>query len=1107
MKITLLALAIFFAQSCSSFQINPLRDALQRTKITTACTKHTFQTSKHDASPTRTRTPTALFMGRNANPKVIYQKVIRAPKDNQFFLPSLIDYMQTDFQVPKDLPMVYTLAIPSDDGNDDDDQQQQQKDGDGYSILEMDSPLSRNSDATRMEVEVVGIYTDEDNASGATLPSMAMVVVKKMNILEGGDVIMKRMFDDSEAKIVKALDVGLDDFVDGKVVVRRGAGAGTGGWKNSALDGLDTDTGSIPGIEMDEVGEWSALDSLGDFEGFDEIDGTMEDLMVASTGKNTGSEEDISKSYKDDGIIDAVVSDVTENEKDGVGARVRVDKRAKATNEAAKPQVLTKATTATADSEPVQDFAVQAAKAVAARRKRENENKQKDEVNVVASGGDFAVESAKAAAAAKKMASKESTKTKVAKKKDKNNVKKTAAPAMPQEVTMGEAMPMELPTVGVSPMLQNLSKGVSSSSSFQVKISDKESFVKQNKVFEKAITANANGNNGASANKKGKQIQRNINMVTDTSVDTTSLSEEERQKSFDDLSFKEVTASIVDPPSSSFPTIENGEITKTDKEMEQDILKAAMDMMPGQSNEGPSEDDMSAEELLKSILKFGDEKEKEEADGSGFVKGAFSKAKELTAEKKTAGVSYKEVSKTPSFAEDIKYEDAANGTKTLSPEEELKLIFAAGEKIAEGRMTPAKAMQDRDLASPEKKSQSIVTDQYVDELIEKDKTVPGNARTLDDELAELEVRISKSPGEDTEAYGPNAVFDVFSGPEVYNPNVDPLSAVNWPGALPETRTDVRLPPELDEAVKSAKFAANLLSRIIEEEQDDDKKVFYIDGKRISDNQVQRLRQAVDDGVAVGLIDDPIKFMKERSRLQMLVNELSNQPEERFGEIATFYKDLLLSDNFVTLLKENLSSMASKHLEIKRSGEDPTEAEAQFTRERHVLGKLVKYSQLLLKEVQALGAELETTQLEVIRSICNVAMNPDHTTEEETAEALSDAVRDMKPLLDESFVAYLKYAIAEEEGRLARGGLLDDPEYNRWLFVLQIVQEGVYAELGVGVQRYIDHISYVLRMETKKERKQLLAELIDVMPSLVSSCILLSVMTSPFLSAANFVSIL
>jgi hypothetical protein len=360
---------------------------------------------------------------------------------------------------------------------------------------------------------------------------------------------------------------------------------------------------------------------------------------------------------------------------------------------------------------------------------------------------------------------------------------------------------------------------------------------------------------------------------------------------------------------------------------------------------------------------------------------------------------------------------------------------------------------------------------------------------LDDELAELEVRISKTPGEDSDAYGPNPVFDIFSGPETYNPNVDPLTAVNWPGAQPGSRTDVKLPTELSEAIKSAKFAASLLSKIVEESDGGQSKVFYLEGKKISDDQVQRLRRAVEEGVAVGLIEDPIQYMQEKARLQMLVKELANQPEERFGEIATFYKDVLLSNNFVLLLKDNLKSMADRHLEMKRSGKDSTELDEQHRKERDVLGKLVKYAQLLLKEAQALGAELETTQLEIIRSICNVAMDPNHKTEEETSIALKDAVRDMKPLLDENFVAYLKYAIAEEEARLARAGLLDDPEHNRWLFVLKIVQEGVYSELAVGVQRYIDHIGYVLRMETKQERKQLLAKLIDVMPSMVSYLIL------------------
>jgi hypothetical protein len=51
----------------------------------------------------------------------------------------------------------------------------------------------------------------------------------------------------------------------------------------------------------------------------------------------------------------------------------------------------------------------------------------------------------------------------------------------------------------------------------------------------------------------------------------------------------------------------------------------------------------------------------------------------------------------------------------------------------------------------------------------------------------------------------------------------------------------------------------------------------------------------------------------------------------------------------------------------------------------------------------LGAELEAMQLELIRSICEVAMDPKYATEDEAVTALSDAVRDMRPLLDENFV--------------------------------------------------------------------------------------------------------
>ena len=328
------------------------------------------------------------------------------------------------------------------------------------------------------------------------------------------------------------------------------------------------------------------------------------------------------------------------------------------------------------------------------------------------------------------------------------------------------------------------------------------------------------------------------------------------------------------------------------------------------------------------------------------------------------------------------------------------------------------------------------------------------------------------------------MFDVFSGPEVYNPNVDPLTAVNWPGAVPGTRNDITLPPELKDAVEQAQFASKMLRKIRQVENEDGPTgKFFLGEKEIDAKKVSYLRKCVEEAVVVGLIPDPLDYLEEEAKLRMVLDEMSWQPIERFEDVASNYRDLLLSDNFASLIRERLEEMRAADRKAMKEGDINSDEQAKNEKEREILGKLITYAQLLLKETRALGAELEASHLEVIRSICQVAMDPSHQTEEETSMALTDAVRDMRPLFDDSFVAYLKYAIAEEQGKLARSGLLDDPEHNRWLFVLKIVQEGVYAELSKGINRYIDHIMYVLRMESKSERRMLLEKLIDVMPSM------------------------
>lgn len=585
------------------------------------------------------------------------------------------------------------------------------------------------------------------------------------------------------------------------------------------------------------------------------------------------------------------------------------------------------------------------------------------------------------------------------------------------------------------------------------------------------------------ATPKEKEKSNKVQSISEDDNNTNEMSEEERQKELDNI-----FTNILDPSSIDMndPKIkEMMQNTENDEEINQ-ILNA---MGAGS--------DVSPEELLQNVLDFGQESDKKEQVGYGFATGAFEKAKELLrqptmmkATKNTAPSPAQEVQERAdgNIADfmkipepEINMEKQENGV--LDEQEELRRIFAAGERVAEGRIVNTFDVANQNENTLAESNTGKLTDKDIDDLIASDQTIK-DAKSVDEELAELEIRIARNPGEGAPA---GEVFDIFNPPPKSSSlmdDEDPTMAVNYPGALPGTKNVNNLPKELKEAVQYAKFAADTLSKITQDEYDDDK--FYLGTKEIPKKQVFMLEKCVDEAVQAGFLDiHPLDEMAERARLTMLIDELAQQPDEdRFDDIVEGYKDLLLSDRFIKLIKERLTRMANREKVRRENGvEEGSIDDQKDVVEREHLSKLTRVAMLLLKETRAMGAELEASQLQIIRSICQVAMDPKHTTEEEAAVALTDTVRNMRPLLDDSFVAYLKYAIAEEEGRLARRGQLEDLEYNSWLFVLKIVQEGVYAELGKEVSRYIDHIGYVLRMKTNRERKSLLINLVDVMPSM------------------------
>ena len=506
--------------------------------------------------------------------------------------------------------------------------------------------------------------------------------------------------------------------------------------------------------------------------------------------------------------------------------------------------------------------------------------------------------------------------------------------------------------------------------------------------------------------------------------------------------------------------------------------------------------ELSPEELLNDMLSFDTKDEDQELN---FATNAIHKAKELLKQKndndKIKSNMQKEVY--------VQEEDNLKNKMRIQQddEEELKRMFQQGQQLAQSRMD-AKNNDSNDWLSSFTDNDD--DKKYVDDWIQTDKSVnTNNAVQLEDELAEFEMRVaSRNPVTNENNLNINSKndFDIFSNPNIFKSvndlPIDPATIENWPGGNKQESTINTLPKELKDAYSNAQFASKLLISLREEvliEKNEEIVKYYVNDKEISIKQVQSIISCVEESIKIGLIQDPFIKIEESNSLDVLLDELErlhnvNAPkqkneeydfssfdEERFQEVISEYKDILLSDNFMSLVKEKLEQ---RHINNNKQKHDIL---------RFNLSKLIKYAMFLLQETQVYGSEIESTQLEIIRSICEVAMNPMHKTEEETALALQEKVRTMKPLLDDIFVSYLKYAIEEEEGRLARRGMLDslDEHFNenQWLMVLKIVQAGVYAELQKGINRHLEHIWYILRMETRQERKQLLSKLIDDMPTL------------------------
>jgi hypothetical protein len=129
-------------------------------------------------------------------------------------------------------------------------------------------------------------------------------------------------------------------------------------------------------------------------------------------------------------------------------------------------------------------------------------------------------------------------------------------------------------------------------------------------------------------------------------------------------------------------------------------------------------------------------------------------------------------------------------------------------------------------------------------------------------------------------------------------------AVDWPGSPSNNNPDLqqserqKLPAFLKEAVAQANFASQMLLQLVKKE---DGKFYRIGAKgeeeEVTISQVKLLCKCVQEAVEVRLIPNPLKLLEEQSRLELLLNELSNS-SDRFEDAVSGFKDLIVSENFV-----------------------------------------------------------------------------------------------------------------------------------------------------------------------------------------------------------------
>ncbi|KAK2197961.1 bifunctional CS domain/HSP20-like chaperone [Babesia duncani] len=175
------------------------------------------------------------------------------------------------------------------------------------------------------------------------------------------------------------------------------------------------------------------------------------------------------------------------------------------------------------------------------------------------------------------------------------------------------------------------------------------------------------------------------------------------------------------------------------------------------------------------------------------------------------------------------------------------------------------------------------------------------------------------------------------------------------------------------------------------------------------------------------------------------------------------RDLLISEDYPTLMKSFLDNMGSKMDE----------------EQRRKLSFLNEFVLSLYKDAEIYTCQDEKKQLAKIKQICDWAKND--------FEKINDMVEANKKLYDVNFLTYLRLAISQEMERVRHSigietvDFTPDPYKNPWLCILTIIERAVTSLIEADMAEDVYHIGVIVAHENPSVRSYMLEFIIATMP--------------------------